>query len=108
MGPIGAARASLVTMFGRPLTLRRGAGSPAAVTGVLTRYAPDELAGTNLRQGDARVELLASDLTAAGFPVPPRNPDELRTTANSWTVLFASPVYEGAELIGYSLAVRGG
>lgn len=106
MGPLGAARERLTARFGRPLTLRRGAAS-AGCTGVLTRFAPDELVGT-LRQGDARVELLASDLAAAGFPVPPRNPDELRTAANSWTVLFANPVYEGADLIGWSLAVRGG
>ena len=107
MGVHLAARRNLLRRFGRPLTLRRGLVAAECV-GYLTRYSPDEIAGTALRQGDAKVQLFAADLAAAGFPVPPRNPDELRTANNSWTVLFANPVFEAAELIGWTLAVRGG
>jgi len=89
------------------MTLRRGAGEPVALVGYLRRYGPDALVGA-LRQGDASVEIMAAPLTAAGFEAPPREPDELRTQGNSWTVLFAAPIYEGADLIGYTLTVRGG
>lgn len=106
MAALGASRARLLARFGRPVTLKRGTAE-AACLGTVTRYAPDEIAGTTLRQGDAHVEILASDLTAAEYPVPPRNPDSLITAANHWTVLFANPVHDGADLIGWTLAVRG-
>jgi len=104
-GPHGQARARLLAMKGRPVTLRRG-DVAVPLTALLTRYAPDALVG-NLRQGDARCEILAAPLADAGFDGAPRNPDEIRTANNSWTVQHAAPIYEGADLIGYSLTLRG-
>ena len=66
---------------GRPMTLRRLVTPPdtyvsAAVTGFSADYAPDDLAPP-LVQGDRRLEILHADLVAAGFPWPPREPDEV-------------------------------
>lgn len=99
-----AARKRLIVRFGQTVVLTRG-DVVAMGKGVLTRYQPDQIVGT-LRQGDARVEVLAADFAAiAGGP---RNPDELAADGVSYTVLYANPVREGETVIGWSLVVRGG
>jgi len=81
MGALREARRRALARRGRPMTLRRLVSPPAtlvsaAVTGFSADYAPDDLAPP-LVQGDRRLEILHADLVAAGFPWPPREPDEV-------------------------------
>jgi len=104
MGALQEARRRALARRGRPMTLRRLVSPPgtfvsAAVTG---------LSAAPLVQGDRRLEILHADLLAAGFPWPPREPDEVLDDGESFTVIFAAPVWEGGERIGWTLAVRGG
>ena len=99
-----AIRQRHITQKGRQATLRRGSSTTANVIAFFSNWAPDEIDGTVLRQGDVRIELLA-DL--GEYPVPPRNPDRIVTDVAAYTILFANPVYEGPTLIGWTLAARG-
>lgn len=112
MGALREARRRALARRGRPMTLRRMVTPPgtfvsATVTGFSADYAPDDLAPP-LVQGDRRLEILHADLVAAAFPWPPREPDEVFDGDESFTVIFAAPVWEGTERIGWTLAVRGG
>ena len=112
MGALREARRRALSRRGRSMTLRRlvsppGTYASAAVTGFSADYAPDDLTPP-LVQGDRRLEILHADLVAAGFPWPPREPDEVLDGGESFTVIFAAPVWEGTERIGWTLAVRGG
>ncbi len=72
----------MLALVGEPVTIRRytgaGAERPRFDADALARvidYKPDELVG-GVQQGDQKLILLADDLTARQFPVPPRRGDK--------------------------------
>lgn len=107
------ARRRMLAKDGRPMTLGRpnpASGSPPAnvtVQGFLFPYAPEKIAGA-LRQGDAQVQILDDEITAAAWPGPPTSGDWLVIDGLTWFVQGSGQIFDGAALIGYSLWVRGG
>jgi hypothetical protein len=91
------------------MTIRRGSTPPGpivALQGFAHGFAPGQIAN-GVQQGDMRVEIGADEIAAAGWTAPPRNPDRVTMDARTWTVLDARPLYDGAELLGFSLWIRG-
>ena len=110
MGVHGTNRRAILRERGRPMTMRRAIGtSGVTVTllGFARAFSPGELTG-GVQQGDLRIETLADEITGAAWPAPPRNPDRVTMDNRTWTVQGAWPVYEGAELIGWTIWARGG
>lgn len=112
MSGIGASRRRMLRRYGRPVTLRRQTGvnpvafAGAEVPGMVAGYGPDAITGA-VQQGDATAAVLAEDLVAEGFPVPPRSGDSL-VDGRTWKVMAAYPVYDGSDLLGWDLWIRGG
>lgn len=102
----------MIALRGRSMTLRRLVAAPdtwldVPLLAFTAAYEPDELVAP-LVQGDRRVEILHDEIAAAGWPWPPREPDVLQDGSESFTVLFAAPVWEAGSRIGWTLSVRGG
>jgi hypothetical protein len=88
---------------GRPVTLKRGVTTTAPFMAFFNTWSEQQMAGTVLRQGDVRIELL----TDIGVPAPPRDPDLIIDPAGvAYTILFANPIYDGPLLIGWCCAAR--
>jgi hypothetical protein len=106
MGPLGAGRTRHITKKGRTITLTRDNATSVTLLGFFSLWNAEQIDGTVLRQGDARIDIFA-DL--GDYPVPPRDPDLITTgdSAPAYTVIFANPVYEGEQLIGWTIAARG-
>lgn len=104
-------RRRLIARRGRSAVLRRqGAVTPPTYTSVtvmavLTAWRPGAT-DSGAAPDDRRVEILADEITAAGWPAPPRDGDSLVTAEGEHAVTGAAPVYDGGTLIGYSLTVR--
>lgn len=110
MGYMLARRRRQIQAKGRPMTLRRiSAGSPVTVTvrGTLRLFDPQDLTGA-VKQGTARIEIGQDEIAAAGWPYPPRSPDQVLADGVSYTIEGAAPVCEGATIIGWTLFVGGG
>jgi len=110
MAGFAPARRRVLAARGRPMTLRRGTTPPGPVVALLGfphGFAPGQITG-GVQQGDLQIEIGAEEISAAGWTAPPRNPDRLTMDARTWTVLDARPLYDGAELAGFTLWVRGG
>jgi hypothetical protein len=90
------------------MLLRRRVGTSttaftdAPVHGKSIGYRPEELVG-GVVQGDRRVKISQLDIAAAGWPGPPRKNDVL----DGGAVQGAEPLYDGAELVGFTCWVRG-
>ena len=76
-----------------------------SVRGVLRAYTPEQIT-QGMQQGDASVALLADGLDI--LPGPPRAQDALIIDGAVWTIQGVYAVHDGADLIGYTLQVRGG
>lgn len=113
MSRLTAQRAVMIAHHGRAMTLRRPlTAAPAtfadvSLTGFFRAFQPHQMTG-DVRQGDARVEISGAEITAAGWPGPPRPRDMLTIEGKAWLVLGAAPLYDGADLAGYTLHIRGG
>ena len=114
MGAQDGARRRNIAARGRTFTLRRQTvTSPetyvsVTVTGFLRSYRPDQIAGA-LQQGDWALEICNFEIAAAAWPGPPRPGDEiLDGSAAGYAVIGAAPVYEGGDVIGHTLSLRGG
>jgi hypothetical protein len=108
-----AARRRQIKLNGAVLTLRRQtATNPAtyrdvSLLGMPAFYKPGTLTG-GVQQGDAQVQILTDEITAAGWPGPPRVRDLLIVDGRTWSVIGANPVMVGPLTIGFSLWIRGG
>lgn len=114
MGAHADARQRNLASRGRSFTLRRQTvTTPAAyttvtVTGFRRAYRPDQIAGA-IQQGDWALEICNFEIAAASWPGPPRAGDEvLDGSAATYAVVGAAAVYEGEDLIGHTLQLRGG
>lgn len=110
MGHLLDARRRNLAARGRSMTLRRiSTGAPVTVTvvGTLRLFSPQDLTGA-VKQGDARIEIGQDEIAAASWPYPPRSPDQVLVDGQTHTVQGATPVCEGATIIGWTLHVRGG
>lgn len=106
IGPFEGARTRHINRKGRTISLSRpGEEVSVGLLGFFNIWTAEEMVGTDLRQGDVRVDVLASQLT--GYPNPPRNPDLITADGVAYTVLFCNPIYEAEKLIGYTMAARG-
>lgn len=105
MADFAAVRQRQLLKSGRSMVFRRQTGinpvtfSDTIALGFLRSFRPEEIAG-GIQQGDAQV-LTLTDVT-------PRAGDRVVIEAKTWQVIGVTPVYNAAELIGYSLWVRGG
>jgi hypothetical protein len=102
-------RRRLLAQRGRPMVLRRP-GTPyidVTVQGFKAAFSPEQITG-GVQQGDCRVQILADEITAAAWPGPPKNKDSVVVDGRTWSVQGATPLYDGATLLGFSLWVRGG
>lgn len=106
-------RAGMIARKGRAMVLRRplAATPPSFVdlplTGFFRAYQPQQISG-DVRQGDAKVEISAVEIALFEWPGPPRARDALTINGKVWAVQGAAPVYDGADLAGYTLHIRGG
>lgn len=89
----------------RPLTT--SVNQDVQVAGLLSAYQPGQLTG-GVQQGDARVSLLDDEIQVFGWPGPPRTRDAVLIAGETWRVLGAMRVLDGALVIGHHLWVRGG
>lgn len=115
-----AAHRRMLRRLGESVTLRRLTGTTsqtavdATVTARVTGYRPQALAG-GIQQGDRELIVLAEDLVAAGWPVPPKKGDRiiLRPDADgvgeTLTVqaVDSSRRRVGGVLIAYEITARG-
>lgn len=94
------------------MTLRRQTqASPPLFTDVVLKGATARFEPQNsppdVRQGDEQVLILNDEITAAGWPGPPRARDSLTDDGKVWAVQGARSVYDGGTLVGHYLWVRG-
>lgn len=103
-------RRRLLARLGRTMTLHRAdaSASDLAVTGYLTTFRP-ETGNQPLQQGEAVVEIMDDEISAASWPDPDAGTFVVIDT-ETWAVLpgGAHPVYSGATRIGWALHVKGG
>ncbi|WP_075800251.1 hypothetical protein [Roseomonas gilardii] len=104
-------RRRMIRSRGRSMVLTRQAkGATPAVSVTLTgfprTYRPEEIQG-GVQANDQQVEILNDEIAAAGWPVPPGNPDRLVIDGRTSTVKGARPIYDGPALIGWSIWVSG-
>ncbi|WP_419900647.1 hypothetical protein [Roseomonas sp. USHLN139] len=110
MGAFADSRQRFLARRGRPGTLRRQTSATPVSYAEQTlptiphAFLPNELTGGVL-QGDQQAEI---GLVPAAWPGPPRADDTLLLDGQRWTVKGATAVYQGAELIGWTLWIRGG
>lgn len=108
----GDARRRAIAAKGRPATLRRQtATKPAAYADLpvqvfIVGYRPEQITG-GLQQGDAQARALNDEIAAAGWP-PPRAGFLLVVDGQTFAVQGSAPAYDGADLIGWNLWIRGG
>lgn len=109
----GAARRNMIGAHGRTMTLRRPLTvNPATyqdvvLLGFTRAYRPEQMPG-DVRQGDQMCAICANEITAAGWPAPPRPRDLILVDGRSWAVLGAQTIADGAEILGWDLWIRGG
>jgi hypothetical protein len=96
-----------IAAHGETITLRRGATTAIAL-GRIVQPKPDELIDT-LDQTQKVAIVLAEDLEAAGFPLPPQKGDVLTASDSDWFVEFVNNVTRkvGSTVIAYDLTVVG-
>lgn len=115
MGSLADTRRRLIGRWSRPMQLKRlsgGGGTPVTavglpVNGFFSMYRPDEISG-DIKQGDAEVALTNDELAASNWTSPPRARDQIMIDGRTWQIVDAYPVYEGSDVIGHTLWVRGG
>ena len=104
------ARRRTLARMGRTITLQRPNDNPApvplAVIGFPVAYRPDAVKPP-ISQGDCQLATLNDEIAAAGWPTPGQGTYAV-IDGVTWSVLGASPVYEGSTCIGWNLWIRGG
>jgi hypothetical protein len=81
-------QAALLRAGAETVTIRRGATTATALAEI-TEFQPEELVGA-IQQGDRKIILFASDLTDAGWPVPPKKNDILVTSQGVMAIQSAA------------------
>lgn len=107
--------ASVLTRFGRPMTLRRNTLGPnntqypldVTVYGTTENYTPNELIGGAITQGDTKVTITGTEMTAAQWPAPPKTGDKIIIDGKPRNVGSVEPKYFGSEVLVYVLQVTG-
>jgi hypothetical protein len=108
-----AARRRMIRARGRGMTLQRlvkgssGIERQVSLLGYPHGFEADQMAG-DVRQGDQLVETLHDELQAVAWPDRPKAPDKLLFDDRTWTLVDATPLYDGALCIGWRLWIRGG
>ncbi|MGE0425410.1 MAG: hypothetical protein AB7O88_24330 [Reyranellaceae bacterium] len=112
---VRAAYRDMLALVGEPVVIRRytGAGADrprfdADAPARVVEYAPDELVG-GIQQGDRKLILLADDLIARQFPVPPRRGDKAVVRGNELNIEAVDDNSRrvAGVLIAYEIQVRG-
>lgn len=104
--------AEMLTRDGATVEVVRALGKPeekrATVKALVWGFAPDEIV-TEVDQGKRHVLALASDFTAAGFPVPPKKNDRLFVRGSETVIqtVDADTHRVGTELNAYLMTVLG-
>ena len=62
------------------------------VTGMLTAFSADQINGTSIAQGDAKIEIGSAELAAAS--ITPRARDEIIIDGRYWSISGATPIYD--------------
>lgn len=109
-----AATERAIAAVGETVTLRRPAGvSPQTFTDAeararVTDFHADELVGS-LQQGDRKLIVLAKDLEARQWPVPPRKGDKAIVRGKTLNVeaVDDSTRRVGGVIVAYEIAARG-
>jgi len=111
--PILEARRRAVLRNGVAATLRRQTAvtpsvtySTVSLTAAIHDFKPGDIRD-GYRQGDRQAEILADEITAAGWAAPPLPDDSLVTSDATLVVIAVYPVRIGAESGGWRLWVRG-
>lgn len=112
---VRAAYRDMLALVGEPVTIRRytGAGPErprfdANTTARVSDYAPDELVG-GIQQGDQKLVLLADDLVARQFQVPPHRGDKAIVRGHELNIEAVDDNTRrvAGMLIAYEIQVRG-
>ncbi|ACL58952.1 hypothetical protein [Methylobacterium nodulans] len=92
---------------GQTVTLKHN-GVPYTMRAFVRGYTPREI-GNGIEQGDSKVVLLPTELTAAGFPADqvPERLDTMVVSGRARNVEYANPVELGDTVVRYDLLVRG-
>lgn len=80
--------------------------TPLTVQGFLGLFQPDQLAAPRV-QGDGQVQITNDEIAAASWPDPDTG-THVTIDGAVWSVLGATPRFDGAARIGWTLWVRGG
>ena len=91
----------------RRRTVASGPATAVTLLGWPTQYSPNAIAG-GIQVGDANVSTMNDEIAAATWPGPPVSGDEMVIDGLVWAVLGAESIYEGVELLGFEIWVRGG
>lgn len=92
----------------RLLTANPSTFTDVTVMGYLALFRAEQVGVGSIIQGDGTVQILNDEVAAAGWPGPVRAKDQMVIDGRIWTVLGSAEVWEGGNLIGYSINVRGG
>ena len=111
MTGFASSRRRLLLAKGRPAVLARPSGPSVTLLAFVREDGRQEL-GTSamagqMLAGDERCEIGVSEITAAGWPGPPRKPDRLTIDGRTLVIQAARPVCDGSEVVGYTCFVRG-
>jgi hypothetical protein len=74
---------ALVERAGETVTLRRITGTTSqtntdvSLKASIRGYAPDQIDGTSIKQGDSEVIISTREIVAAGWPAPPQQNDRI-------------------------------
>lgn len=97
-------RARLIARFGRPMVLRRPNGSASVP---VQGYAPPAQVASAEDGAPLTQFICQTGPLPSAFGVPQRL-DKLIDGPKAYTLADATPVYEGAALIGWTLIAAGG
>lgn len=106
-----ASYADAIAAVGETVTLRRGTTAPFTDADARARvrgYEPQELIGT-ITVGDREIIVLAADLEAAGWPVPPKTTDKVIVRGKQLSIKAAddSTVRVAGVIVAYLLTASG-
>lgn len=90
----------------RPLTT--STVTDVTVQGYLALFRPEQVGTGSIVQGDGTIQILNDEILASGWPGPVRAGDKMVIDGRIWLVTGAAEVFEGSNVIGHSINVRGG
>lgn len=101
-----ASTSAFYRRIGDPMTLRRLPSTDVACYGKISEMErPSETDQTGQRSYACRIA--AAELTAASWPVPPRNGDRVIAGGVTYSVQSAMPAKAAGQTVAWALIVRG-